>query len=212
MHNCYHASPSIQYPSLTGHAQPSMPHLHPLLRLPPALRTVLAQRQSLPNIQARIWAHPFASSAYCLAKNLPPRRVIHDEEIEENFLKGSGPGGQKINKTSSAVQLKHLATGIVVKYQDTRSRSLNRKRARQILGEKLEELEKGEESRTRIKAREKSKKKASAGKKSRRKYRALEVEKLGMNGEGDDVDDSDVETHVETIAKEGPAEVAEKVG
>lgn len=123
----------------------------------------------------------FASSSLRPAKQLPPRRVISDAEIEENFLKGSGPGGQKINKTSSAVQLKHLPTGIVVKCQDTRSRSQNRKLARRLLGERLEELELGEESRTAIKGREKSRKKASADKKKRRKYRLL-AEKAG---EGD---------------------------
>ncbi|KAF2865579.1 peptide chain release factor class I/class II, partial [Massariosphaeria phaeospora] len=107
------------------------------------------------------------------AKPLPPRRIIPDAELVEKFLKGSGPGGQKINKTSSAVQLIHLPTGIVVKYQDTRSRSLNRKMARKILGDRIEELEKGEGARTRVKARQKGKKKASADKKKRRKYRGL---------------------------------------
>ncbi|KAF2443885.1 hypothetical protein P171DRAFT_46146 [Karstenula rhodostoma CBS 690.94] len=125
----------------------------------------------------------FTTTPLLLSKPLPPRRVILDSEIIENFLKGSGPGGQKINKTSSAVQLKHLPTGIVVKYQDTRSRSLNRKRARQILGEKIEELELGEEARTRVKAREKSKRKGSAEKKKRRKYRALEAGKEQEEGE-----------------------------
>ena len=42
------------------------------------------------------------------------RIVLKDEDIEENFVKGSGPGGQKINKTNSKVQLKHIPTGIVV--------------------------------------------------------------------------------------------------
>jgi len=118
-------------------------------------------------------ARSFASTPVFTAKPLPPRRVIFGSEIEENFLKGTGPGGQKINKTSSAVQLKHLPTGIVVKCQLTRSRSQNRKMARQQLGEKLEELELGDAARTRVRARERGKKKASADKKKRRKYRAL---------------------------------------
>jgi peptide chain release factor len=78
------------------------------------------------------------------------------------------------NKTSSAVQLKHLPTGIVVKSQETRSRQQNRKIARRILSDKLELLEKGEDSRVAIKAKEKSRKKASSTKKSRRKYRKLD--------------------------------------
>ncbi|KAF1364129.1 hypothetical protein EJ07DRAFT_162636 [Lizonia empirigonia] len=113
------------------------------------------------------------SSAALLAKSLPPRRVIPESEIVENFLKGSG-------------RLIHIPTGIVVKYQDTRSRELNRKTARRLLQDRLEELELGEGARTRVKAREKSKKKASSDKKKRRKYRALEAGK-----EGEDVVDED---------------------
>ena len=84
------------------------------------------------------------------------------------------------NKTSSAVQLVHAPTGMVVKSQATRSRSQNRKIARRILGEKLEEQEKGPESRVAIKAEVKRKKKASSDKKARRKYRRLEEEKVAV--------------------------------
>jgi len=123
-------------------------------------------------------------------KPLPPRPKILDAEIEESFLKGSGPGGQKINKTSSAVQLKHLPTGIVVKSQETRSRQQNRKLARNILAEKLDHLEKGDQSRTAIKTERARAKKASASKKKNRKYRKLvEGEKDGKG----EVNDGQVE-------------------
>ena len=121
-------------------------------------------------------------------KSLPPRTPLLDTDLIENFLKGSGPGGQKINKTSSAVQLKHIPTGIVVKYQDTRSREVNRKMARRILQDRIEEMELGEGARTRVKAREKSKKKASSAKKARRKYRKLAEGKEGEEGEGEGVE------------------------
>ncbi|KAF2031692.1 hypothetical protein EK21DRAFT_18373, partial [Setomelanomma holmii] len=113
----------------------------------------------------------FATTPRLHAKSLPPRIKLLDTDLIENFLKGSGPGGQKINKTSSAVQLIHKPTGIVVKYQDTRSRTVNRAMARKILQERIEEVEMGESARTRVKAREVARKKASSGKKSRRKYR-----------------------------------------
>ena len=108
---------------------------------------------------------------------MPPRKVIPENEITESFLKGTGPGGQKINKTSSAVQLKHLPTGIVVKCQSTRSREQNRQTARRLLSERLEEIEKGDQSRTAIKAERARTKKASASKKTNRKYKKLAEEK-----------------------------------
>jgi protein subunit release factor B len=131
---------------------------------------------------ARFSTTPFLLSGS--GKALPPRTPLLDADLIENFLKGSGPGGQKINKTSSAVQLKHIPTGIVVKYQDTRSREINRKMARRILQDRIEEMELGDEARTKVRAREKAKKKASSSKKSRRKYRALEG-KDGQEGGGD---------------------------
>ncbi|KAF2770763.1 hypothetical protein EJ03DRAFT_269926 [Teratosphaeria nubilosa] len=125
---------------------------------------------------------PLSTVSRLQDKALPPRPKILEAEIEESFLKGTGPGGQKINKTSSAVQLKHLPTGIVVKCQETRSRQQNRKFARQILAERLDVLEKGGQSRTAIKAERAKAKKASAAKKSKRKYRKLAEEKEGKDG------------------------------
>lgn len=112
------------------------------------------------------------------ARKMPDRPPLLDEdEFTEAFLKGSGPGGQKINKTSSAVQLKHIPTGIVLKVQATRSRTQNRKIARQMLAEKVEEIQKGKESRVAVVGETKKKRKSSAVKKSKRKYRLLEEAK-----------------------------------
>ena len=44
-----------------------------------------------------------------------PWLTLNEEDLEEKFIRGSGPGGQKINKTSSCVELKHIKTGIIVK-------------------------------------------------------------------------------------------------
>jgi protein subunit release factor B len=71
---------------------------------------------------------------------------IREEEIEENFIRSGGKGGQHVNKTSTCVYLKHLPTGIEVKCQEERSQALNRYRARVILANKIEQLEKGRES------------------------------------------------------------------
>lgn len=133
----------------------------------------------------------FSISAAIHEKALPPRRKINDDEFTESFLRGTGPGGQKINKTSCAVQLKHLATGIVVKSQHTRSREQNRKFARMLLSEKLDELEKGDESRTAIKTERARVKKASASKKTKRKYKKLDEAKAAANEskDGDEGED-----------------------
>jgi peptide chain release factor len=76
---------------------------------------------------------------------------------------------------------------MVVKVQATRSRSQNRKIARQMLAERIEELEKGKESRVAIVGETKRKRKSSAVKKSKRKYRLLEAAKtivVDQNDEG----------------------------
>lgn len=65
---------------------------------------------------------------------------IQEQDLVEKFILGSGSGGQKINKTSSCVYLKHLPTGIEIKCQKDRSRELNRLFARRELCEKLEEM------------------------------------------------------------------------
>ncbi len=65
---------------------------------------------------------------------------IAEGDLIEKFVLGSGSGGQKINKTSSCVYLKHVPSGIEVKCQTTRSRELNRLYARRELCEKLEEI------------------------------------------------------------------------
>ena len=63
---------------------------------------------------------------------------IADDDLVEKFVLGSGSGGQKINKTSSCVYLKHLPSGLEVKCQAHRSREMNRFQAREDLCERLE--------------------------------------------------------------------------
>jgi protein subunit release factor B len=60
-------------------------------------------------------------------------------DVEERFIRGSGKGGQKINKTSSTVWLQHRPTGIEVRCQRERSQAANRELAWMELCEKLEE-------------------------------------------------------------------------
>ena len=58
-----------------------------------------------------------------------PAAPVAGKDFEEKLVKGSGPGGQAVNKTANAVQLRHLETGITVKCHETRSVERNRKLA-----------------------------------------------------------------------------------
>ena len=67
------------------------------------------------------------------------RLGIEEADLEEVFVRSSGPGGQKVNKTSSCVVLKHKPSGIVIKCMETRSRELNRFLARRRLVDRIAE-------------------------------------------------------------------------
>lgn len=77
---------------------------------------------------------------------LMARAGIVEADLREQFVLGSGSGGQKINKTSSAVRLTHEPSGLWVKVQASRSREDNRWLARRALAEKILELRDGEAS------------------------------------------------------------------
>ncbi|XP_054467682.1 mitochondrial translation release factor in rescue [Anoplopoma fimbria] len=87
-------------------------------------------------------------------KDLIDLPVLNEDELEEQFVRGSGPGGQATNKTSNCVVLKHIPSGTVVKCHQTRSVDINRKRARDIMREKLDVVYKGELSEIIVKKKE----------------------------------------------------------
>jgi len=63
---------------------------------------------------------------------------VKPADLVEKFIRAGGPGGQNVNKTSTAVYLKHVPTGIEVKVQQERSQALNRFLARRALADKLD--------------------------------------------------------------------------
>ncbi|XP_067125549.1 mitochondrial translation release factor in rescue [Centruroides vittatus] len=71
---------------------------------------------------------------------------INDDDLEEQFIRGSGPGGQAVNMSSNCVLLKHIPTGIVVKCHKSRQLHENRIIARNLLREKLDDLYNGDMS------------------------------------------------------------------
>jgi protein subunit release factor B len=69
---------------------------------------------------------------------------ISEADLEENFARSSGPGGQNVNKVSTAVTLRHLPSGISVTVQDSRSQAVNRKLARERLLDAIESAREGQ--------------------------------------------------------------------
>lgn len=71
---------------------------------------------------------------------------VFEKDIIEKFIRSSGKGGQKVNKTATCVYLKHIPSGIEIKCQKERVQSLNRFLARRILADKIEAMIMGKES------------------------------------------------------------------
>lgn len=107
------------------------------------------------------------------------RLGVAESDLRETFIRSSGPGGQKVNKTSSCVFLVHLPTGLSVKCQQERSQALNRFRARRILLDRIEKIKTG------IVAAEKARVDKLRRQKQRRSRRAKEkmLEQKRLQGE-----------------------------
>ena len=74
-------------------------------------------------------------------RSLMDEASVFEEDLEESFILGGGPGGQKTNKTSNVVRLEHGPSGLAVRCGETRSRETNRWLARRMLAELILERE-----------------------------------------------------------------------
>ena len=85
-------------------------------------------------------------------RKLMEEASVYEDDLEESFILGGGPGGQKTNKTSSVVRLSHEPSGVAVKVGESRSREDNRWLARRMLAETILEREHKRKSAARQKA------------------------------------------------------------
>ena len=100
------------------------------------------------------------------------RLGVRESDIVESFIRSSGPGGQNVNKVSTAVYLKHIPTGIEVKCGLERSQALNRFLARRILVNKIETIKLGRASEERRKIEKIRRQKRKRSKRAKEKVLA----------------------------------------
>jgi len=113
---------------------------------------------------------------------------VREEDLIERFIRASGPGGQKINKTSTCVYLKHLPTGFEVKMQKARSQALNRFLARRQLVRKIKNQilgKESEEERRRQKIRRTKRRRSKRAKERMLRQKKLQAQKKEVRAKPD---------------------------
>jgi len=112
---------------------------------------------------------------------------VREADIEERFVRSSGPGGQNVNKVSMCVQLRHGPTGIEVKCGSERSQALNRYLARRLLVGKIEAAALGRKSEERRKIEKVRRQKRRRSRRAKEKMLAdkrMHSRKKGLRGRG----------------------------
>ncbi|GAB5590894.1 hypothetical protein Unana1_05794 [Umbelopsis nana] len=141
--------------------------------------------------------------------------VLNEDDLIETFVRGSGPGGQCINKRSNCVDLRHIPTGIRVQCQQTRSLAQNRGIARKILLSKLDDQVNGNLSKNAVKAKKIAKAKKRQMKRAKEKYGTqASTAAVGEEAAGKNAEENEHEHEHEQDEVEDPYEeaVLEEVG
>ena len=121
--------------------------------------------QRVPETEAKGRIHTSAATVAVMAEPEDVEVELKSDDYREDVFHASGPGGQNVNKTASAIRLTHLATGIVVSCQDESSQHKNRARALRVLKSRLYDRMREEEDRKRADER---KSKVGSGDRSQR--------------------------------------------
>ena len=95
--------------------------------------------QRVPQTESQGRIHTSAATVAVLAEPDEVEVEIKPEDVEEHVSRSSGPGGQNVNKVSSAIKLEHIPTGITISMQDEQSQHKNRAKAWRILRSRLNE-------------------------------------------------------------------------
>jgi peptide chain release factor 1 len=105
--------------------------------------------QRVPETEAKGRKHTSAATVAVMAEPEDVEIELRPEDYKVERMRASGPGGQHVNKTSSAIRLTHLATGIVVSCQDEKSQHKNMAKALRVLRSRLYERKREEEQKRR---------------------------------------------------------------
>ncbi|EDW02671.1 mitochondrial translation release factor in rescue [Drosophila grimshawi] len=143
----------------------------------------MLQLRSLAAVLSSSLCHRLASNNAHLDYSRYPS--LQESDIEETLMRGSGPGGQAVNKTNNCVFLRHLPTGLTVKCHLHRLASKNRIEARKILLDKLDAHLNGEQS---IAAQLKVFDQKKSSERKRRQGKLQEMKKMWQSREMSNVD------------------------